>query len=108
MANRVRIVGVHPVEADEPVYLVEVEVEGPVGEFDFGAVTQELSGQPQGNWQTAYDEREMGRESDRVRFAFFFHDLDTAKPLLTPHGAIDLPLATPVPGHLRAIEYEQP
>jgi hypothetical protein len=108
MPNRVEIIGVHPVAADEPVHLIEIEIEESSDPFDFGAVTQEIPGRPSANWQVAYDERELGRAGGRVRFAFFFHYLDPKKPLRTSFGAVNLARATPMPAHLDGIEYEAP
>jgi hypothetical protein len=93
-----------PIAAEEPVHLVEVEIDSNADCFDFGAITQEMPSQPQSNWQVAYDEREVGQN----RSAFFFHYLDIAKPLVTPAGPLALPPETPVPEHLRSIEYEPP
>ena len=104
MANRARVIGIHPVPADEPVHLVELAAEGNAADFDFGEITQELRGQPRSNWQAVYDEREIGAN----RFAFFFHYLDTARPLLSPAGPLALPPESPVPEHLQGIEYERP
>jgi hypothetical protein len=104
MASRARVIGIHRVPADQPVHLVELEVEGDAADFDLGEVTQEVPGQPKSNWQAAYDEREVGDN----RFAFFFHYLDTAKPLLSPVGPLTLPPESPIPKHLQGIEYEQP
>jgi len=69
--------------------------------FDFGDVTQELSGEPRSNWQVAYEEQEIGEN----RFVFFSHYLDTAKPLLTSVGPLELPPESPLPEHLHVIEY---
>jgi hypothetical protein len=104
MVNRVRVLGVHPIVADEPVYLVELEIEGGDDGFDFGEVAQEVPGEPWDKWQTAYDEREIGPN----RFAFFFHYLDSAKPLLSPAGPLALPPESPIPEHLESIEYDRP
>ena len=104
MANRARIVGVHPIAAEEPVHLVELEIEGSAEDFDFGEVTQEVPGQPRSDWQAVYDERELGEN----RFAFYFHYLDMTKPLLSPVGPLALPPESPVPEYLQDIEYEQP
>jgi hypothetical protein len=104
VANRARVVGIHPIAADEPVYLVELEIEGSADGFDFGEITQDVPGQPPSNWQVAYDERQVGQN----RFAFFFHYLDTAKPLLSPAGPLALLTESPVPRHLQGIEYEPP
>jgi hypothetical protein len=108
MSNRARVVGVHPVAADERVHLVELEIEGTGDDFDIGAVTQELLGQPHSNWQAVYDEQEVGRNAAHVRFAFFFHNLDFDKPLLSSVGPLDLPRESPMPKHLRDIQYEEP
>ena len=108
MANAVRVVGIHPMLADEPVHLIEIEVTGDVDAFDFTEVAQKLPDQPRENWQAAYDEREVGRDASRVRFAFFFHYLDLEKPLLTPFGSVWLPAESRIPKHLQRIAYEQP
>lgn len=102
MAVRARAVGIHPIAADELVHLVELEVGTDC--FDFGEITQKVLGQPRSNWQVAYDERKVGQH----RFAFFFHCLDTGKPLLGPAGPLVLPPESPVPEHLLGIQYEPP
>jgi len=104
MVNRARVVGVHPLVADDPVHLVELDIEGIADGFDFGEITQEVPGQPPSNWQAVYDEREIGQN----RFAFFFHYLDTTKPLLSAACPLALPPESPVPEHLHGIEYEPP
>jgi hypothetical protein len=108
MVNRLRVVGVHPVKANEPVHLIEVEVSGDVSAFNFADITQEQSGKPRENWQAAYDERKLEATDGKARFAFFLHYLDLGMPLRTSFGAVALPSVTPVPMHLQAIEYEQP
>lgn len=108
MASRAKIIGVHPIEADEPVYHIELLVEGHADAFDIGEVTQEIAGQPKSNWQAPYDERVLEESDGRTRYAFFFHNLDFNKPLLTPAGAIPLPKPTKQPAHLKDIEYESP
>jgi hypothetical protein len=104
MQNQARVIGIHPVSAEEPVHLVELEIEGEASDFDFGLITQEVPEQPRSDWQTAYDERELANN----RFAFFFHYLDTAKPLSSPLGMLPLPPESPLPEHLRGVEYIQP
>jgi hypothetical protein len=106
MATQAKVIGVHPVEADEPVHLIELLVEGDVDYFDIGEVTQEVPGQPKSNWQAPYDERLLEESKQKTRFAFFFHYLDLEKPLLTPAGTLSVPQATKAPEHLKEIEYE--
>ena len=101
-----RILGVHEVEAPDPCCLVEVQFEQPEPDYDWAAVTQEEPGQPQANWQVAYDERPLDEVGNR--WAFFFHFLDWKRPLLTPDGQVALPSPSPLPEHLREIEYEEP
>ncbi len=105
MGNRVRVVGIHRISTtQEPVHLVEIEIDGSPDGFDCGEITQETPGQPRSNWQAVYDEQKVGQN----RFAFFFHYLDTTKPLVSPTGPLALPPETPVPEHLQTIEYEPP
>jgi hypothetical protein len=108
MATTLKIIGVHPVEAEEPVHLIELLVEGDVGEFDIGEVTQEIKGKPKSEWQVAYDERLIEEWEEKTRYAFFFHYLDLMKPLLTSSGHLPLPEPTELPEHLQDIEYESP
>ena len=97
--------GVHPVESPEPCHLIEVELFDRA-EVDWGAITQEVPGEPQANWQVPWDERPL--DCEERRWAFHFHYLDFTRPLLTPEGEIQLPEPTPVPEHLTGIEYEPP
>lgn len=122
----VNIVGVYAVPGEPGVHLVELLVSGSDGIFDVSLFTQELSDQPESNWQVAYDEHLLDGSggsiiddafSDRsntslwtgsVRLVFFFHDMDFSKPLKTPFGEIEVPGETPIPERLSAIKYEPP
>jgi hypothetical protein len=108
MAIPVKIIGVHPIEADEPVHLIEILFEGDTDAFDIGEVTQEVTGQPKSNWQAPYHERVLEKSANKIRLAFFFHYLDFKKPLLTPAGSLPLPRPTKQPTHLLHIAYEAP
>jgi hypothetical protein len=102
----VKVLGVHPVDdAPEPCALIEVAIDN-ADDFDWGAVTQEVDGQPRDNWQAPWDEQPLDKEERR--WAFFFHYLDDGKPLLTADGPVKLPKSTPRPKHLKAIKYEEP
>jgi hypothetical protein len=105
MTPQAKIIGVHPVDSEEPVHLIELLVEGDVEDFDFGEVTQEVAGQPRMNWQAAYDERVLEESEGKARFAFFFHYLDLEKPLLTSFGSLAIPKTTNVAAHLQDIQY---
>jgi hypothetical protein len=107
-ATKAKVIGVHAIEADEPVHLIELLVEGDTDEFDIGEVTQETPGQPKSNWQVPYDERVLEESEQLTRFAFFFHFLDFERPLLTPAGSLSVPPASKIPVHLKDIEYESP
>ena len=108
MTAQIRILGVHPIKADEPVHLIELVVEGSVEDFDFGEVTQEVEGESSDNWQVPYDERLLERSEGRLRYSIFFHYLDLQKTLTTPIGAARLPSPTDVPQHLEEFAYERP
>jgi hypothetical protein len=125
MAN-LDVLGVHPIEIDEPCFLVEVVVTGSDGPFDVGAITQADPLQPSSNWQVPYAEKlltpdgtdvlvdlwtsegEPGIWAGEVRLAFFMHDLSIDRPLTTPFGEVDIPAPTPCPARLQTIEYEAP
>ncbi|MCY2929272.1 MAG: hypothetical protein NTV86_07195 [Planctomycetota bacterium] len=100
-----RIVGVHRVQAEESVYLIELLIPDETA-FDWGEVTQEDPTQPRENWQVAYDEQPVpGRPG---YYAFFLHYLDLSKPLFTPAGKMAIPAPTSLPAHLSGIRYESP
>lgn len=88
------------------LFLVEIAVEPSGAEPEWTAITQPIEGQPSDNWQVPYDEHPIGDEG--TRWAFFLHYLDLKRPLRTPVGDHDLPEPTPMPAHLKQIEYESP
>lgn len=108
MPNIAKIIGVYEIGADEPVYLIEIELTGDADQFDFGDLTQAETNASRDNWQCAYDEREIDSPNDSRRFAFFFHFLDFHSPLSTSFGEIPVPEPTPIPERLRRIKYEAP
>ena len=108
MSTQAKILGVHPIEADEPVHLIELLVEGNVEDFDIGGVTQEVVGQSKMNWQAPYDDRILEQSKGQARYAFFFHYLDLKKPLYTSAGSLPLPQLSKAPAHLQDLEYELP
>jgi hypothetical protein len=127
MANRVTVVGVHPVDlsrTDGPIHLVEIAVEGDLRDFYFMDITQDVPRRPQkdwpvawaehlfveatGHWESIWPTRDAYAAAGRARFAFFFHHLDLTRPLRTSFGPVRLPPETPVPAHLAGVEYEVP
>jgi hypothetical protein len=97
------ILGLHPIEAPEPCFLFEVQLDN-AENFDWGSITQEIAGTPSLNWQTAWDEKLISED----RWIFFFHFLELDQPLITSEGSFRLPLPTPRPDHLRSVAYESP
>lgn len=107
------------------MHLIEVLVKDSPG-FDPSDFVQPDPGQPEDNWQVAYDERvlneagdtaltepfELARRPDLlrgdVRLVFFMHYLNPAQPLRTPFGDVQLPDVSDRPQRLTAIEYEEP
>ena len=88
---RAKVVGVYPVEAAEPVHLVEISIEGgAVDAFDLGEITQEIADTPRMNWQAPYGDQVITETDGKARVVFFFHYLDLNKPLMTPAGALAL------------------
>lgn len=105
----IRILGVHPLKAEEPVWLVEVEIDEKFEEIDWGSITQPNPRQDQSYWQVPYDERTLGKAANgKERAAFFFHYLELDRPLESAYGQLMLPPPTSVPDHLRFMSYEAP
>ncbi len=105
----IEIRGVHPVDATEPVHLVDVAISGGFDDMDWGAITQADPELPPDNWQAPYDERELPPLPDgRARAVFFFHYLDVTKPILVSSKPTVVRSPTPVPADLATVQYEQP
>jgi hypothetical protein len=122
----VEILGLHPVTAPEPCYLVELMVRGSSGRFDLSLITQPVSGKPRSEWQVPYGEKILDRRGEAVvwdlwqgpgeegiwtgdvRLAFFFHYLDLGSPLRTPFGDVALPAPADRPTRLSDLGYEEP
>ncbi|MBK9163747.1 MAG: hypothetical protein IPM21_07530 [Acidobacteria bacterium] len=100
-----KVLGVHPVEAPEPCYLIEVEIDED-NEIDWESITQPSEDVPPLEWQVPWDEQRVNSEQNR--WAFFFHFLDVGKPLLVMDRPITFPVPTPLPEHLRKIKYFPP
>jgi hypothetical protein len=123
---QIKVIGVYPVKADEPVHLVEVSVLGAQGIFNVGDFTQEIPDQPRENWQSPYMEQILSASGDEVladdyeaskrpelwrgdmRLAFFFHYLDFERPLGTPFGEVQLPAESELPERFSMLVYERP
>ena len=54
-----RLIGVYLLDAPEPCHLIEIEFANDASDFDWGEVTQEISGQPRDNWQVPWDEQRV-------------------------------------------------
>lgn len=93
-------------ELFDSLFVIELQGAALSDEFDWGDITQKVPGQPRDNWQAPYDERIIDEE--RNTWAFFFHALDHSRPLIMPQGRVALPPVTPMPSHLRGLEYEAP
>lgn len=123
----VEIIGVHPVDTREPCHLIELIVTGSTGPIEIGEFTQQIPGRVRSDWQVPWDERILdssgstiaadgwdlrGQESPHwlgsVRLAFFFHNLDCARPLQTPFGPQILPAVTSRPERLAFMKYRSP
>ena len=104
--STVRVLGVHPVKAREPVHLVEIELLADASQVDWCSFTQPFEGRERSYWQVPYDEQPVpGRPNN---WCFFFHYLDTSRPLQSFAGDLPLPQVTPLPPTLSSIKYEEP
>ena len=120
------VLGIYPVEAEEPCHLIELIVHESNGPFDTGLFCQEDPNLERANWQVAYDEKvldwagtailadafdlELDSEiwSGDVRLCFFLHYVDLSRPLQTPFGTVALPEPMPRPDRLGPVEYWPP
>jgi len=124
----VEVLGVYAVPGHPDVALIEVTIDRPPSGVDVGGFTQEDPGTDRGNWQVPYDERYLDADGTReigerwgswtlkpgseepptTRLVFFFHFLDSGRPLLTPDGDVALPPTQALPSRLAFVEYEPP
>jgi hypothetical protein len=118
--SQVTVEGVYEVPDHADVHLIELTVDVPASQVDPGKFTQEVPGQPQSEWQVAWDEWYLDPDSGqplgqspmdaagmaRTRLAFFLHSMDRSRPLVTPFGPIELPTPTAAPTRLSPIGYE--
>jgi hypothetical protein len=117
-----QIVGVHPVEADQPCHLIELVIWDTARDFYVDQLTQIDELVEKGFWQTAYLERFLDPQSleplrlgsferpnlNAYRLAFFFHYLDPGKPLESSFGPLALPDVSPRPEHLAFMHWMPP
>ena len=101
-----RVVGVHPIEARQPVHLLELEAQIEDMPIDWSSITQSVAGRDESYWQVPYDEQMVPGRA--WHWCFFFHYLDQSRPLSSQSGDLALPLETSVPDHLRFMRYEEP
>ena len=96
MEPQAKVMGVYPVEASEPVYLVEIEIHDCTGKINLSDISQEMPGQLRSNWQVPYEDKILNHDGKSikadsflgmdkpddwigfVRLTFFFHYLDAA------------------------------
>jgi len=114
----VEVVGVHPIEADEPCHLIEMAICDPDQKFSVDDLTQVIENFGKDFWQVAYDERFLDvhglhpsherPDTKEYRLVFFFHHLDLAKPLQTSLGQVGLPTPSPQPEPLAFMIYGPP
>ena len=96
--------GVH--EHFAGLYLISIAVKPADAEVDWTRITQSIDGQPESNWQVAYDEQLVDHVAGH--WAFFMHFLDLGTPLQTQIGDLRLPLPSKLPESLASIQYEVP
>lgn len=116
----------YPVDAPEPVHLIEVLLRRLDAPIDLAEFAQPSETQSPDNWQAAYDERILSTDGEHVlwnpwvdsvpdeawigdvRMTFFMHYLDERASLTTPFGDVALPVPSPLPERLASIRYEAP
>ena len=122
----VEIIGVYPVQAEEPCHAIELWVRGVTRPFSFGDFKQKALGKPKTMWQCAWLEHILSADGSKIlareaeasskrelfqgdlRVMFFIHYLHPGRSLITPFGEVDLPTPAPLPGRLSIVQYDQP
>jgi hypothetical protein len=108
------LVGVYRVTNHTDVHLVELYFDKSPQKVDVGSITQEISGEPQANWQVPWSEMYLDKNGERIigdwfnapikfnytRLLFYFHQLNLSKPLLTGDGPLVLNDPTELPSRL--------
>jgi hypothetical protein len=117
------LIGIYTVDNNPDVHLIEITFDNSPDKVDVGQITQEIQGQPKGNWQSPWDEKYMDdkgekiigdyfdipKDENKTRLVFFFHDIDFSKPLLTQEGQLTLTQPTLLPDRLKdKLTYESP
>lgn len=115
------LIGIYTIPNHNDVKLIELVIDENIADFDPRQITQEQKGQDKLDWQTAYDEKYLNDEGNKIigddfdkpngltrfRLVFFFHYLDFNKPLICQYGLINIKQATDLPDRLsKIIEYE--
>jgi hypothetical protein len=128
----VEVVGAYTVPDNPDVCLIELTIDAPPSTVDVGGFTQEDPRLDPSSWQVPYDERYLSQDGTReigerwerwidtlrhsakqdepstTRMVFFFHFLDSNRPLSTPEGEVSLPSIQTMPERLSFVEYEPP
>ncbi len=120
----IQVLGVYPVESEEPCDLIELTIDSPGEAFDMVAFAQKWPGKPRSSWQVAYMDQLLNAEGTRaitdlnsvfrnipemldrkMRIAFFMHYLSPDAQLETPFGSVPLPRESPRPPRLEFMRY---
>lgn len=124
MTNEIYFIGVYEIEEQKDVHLLELGIKTNYQNIDVEEFTQEQDGIHKMNWQTPWDEKFLNEDgtkitgdwmtspdekSDFTRFAFFLHNIDFDKPLLTPFGEVEILHPIKIPIRISSIiKYEKP
>jgi hypothetical protein len=121
-SDSVELIGIYDIESENDVKLIELIINENINKFDAGLITQEIKGTNKLNWQTAYDEKyldfegekligddfEKPKDIERFRVVFFFYFLDFTKPLISQFGLIKITDSQILPDRLkRIIDFKQ-
>jgi hypothetical protein len=117
------LLGVYTVDNNPDVHLIELKFSISPDKVEPGKITQQIDGQPKGNWQSPWDEKylddkgeniigdafDIPRDGNTTRLIFFLHYIDFSRPLLTQGGQLALVAPTMMPNRLKGkLFYERP
>lgn len=105
----ITVVGIYPIEARQPVWLIEVELDAEFDAIEWDSIAQPKANADRSYWQAVYDEQlTEPSEEGKTRAVFFFHYLRLTEPFQSAYGDLPLPPESPLPTRLEHIQYDEP
>ena len=121
--QKLKLNGVYSISNNKEVHIIEFEAIDEINDLEISQITQVLDGQERVNWQAPYDEKYFDQTNQLIgdwmdepesikkgeKFVFFFHELNSNKPIRTQFGDYEISEIKQPPNWLKEImKYEEP